>query len=42
MIDLSHSTIKSLFEEQILLLTRNSLISKEEYFDFQFSEGWLR
>lgn len=42
MVDLSHKTIKQLFEKQIRDLTIRSVISKEESFDYQFNGGWLR
>lgn len=41
MVDLTTKTIKRLFEKQIQELTTRSVISKEDSFDVQFSEGWL-
>jgi hypothetical protein len=41
MIDLSNKTIKNLFEEQIRKLTRDTIMAKEDSFDYQFSGGWL-
>jgi len=44
MLDLTPRTIKRLFEEQIKELTLRTLseVSKEEYFDYQLSGGWLK
>ncbi|MBI2112100.1 hypothetical protein HYT52_01015 [Candidatus Woesearchaeota archaeon] len=41
MVDLSISTIKKLFEEQVRELT-NKTICPEDSFDLQFSGAWLR
>ena len=41
MVDLSISTIKKLFEEQVRELT-NRTICPEDSFDLQFSGAWLR
>ena len=43
MVDLSHATIKMIFEERVRELTRQTPIplSKEDYFDYQFSGRWL-
>lgn len=42
MIDLTPSTIKRLFEEQIRELTLRTVMPKEESFDYQLSGGWLK
>ena len=42
MIDLTTNTIKSLFEQQIRMLTQRTLMPKEDSFDVQFSGGWLQ
>ncbi len=41
MVDLSNKTIQKIFHEQVRQLTTNTLISKEETFDFQMSGGWI-
>ena len=40
MVDLTTTTIKKLFEEQVRELTGKT-ISHEELFDYQFSGGWF-
>jgi len=42
MVDLTTVTIKKLFEQQIRALTQDTIISKEDTFDFQLSGVWLR
>ena len=42
MTDLTTKTIRRLFQQQILDLTRKTVLSKEDTFDYQFSERWLR
>lgn len=42
MIDLSTGTIKELFEQQVREMTLKTVFPKEELFDYQFSERWLR
>ncbi len=42
MVDMTTKTIKRLFEKQIRELTRQSVMTKEDTFDFQLSGGWLR
>lgn len=42
MVDLSHRTIKNLFEQQIKELTQRALLPREDSFDYQLSGGWLR
>ncbi len=42
MVDLSNNAIKELFEKQVRELTQRTLMAKEDSFDYQFSERWLR
>ena len=42
MVDLSTKTIKRLFEEQIRMLTMQTIGIKEQTFDYQLSGGWIR
>lgn len=42
MVDLSTKTIKRLFEEQVKMLTRQTIGIKEQTFDYQLSGGWIR
>jgi len=42
MVDLTTTTIKRLFEEQIQDLTQRTIVAKEDLFDFQLSGGWLQ
>ncbi len=43
MVDLTPTTIKMIFEERVRELTRQTAIplSKEDYFDYQYSGRWL-
>jgi len=40
MVDLTTTTIKKIFEQQVRQLT-NRTIPHEELFDYQFSGGWF-
>jgi len=40
MVDLTTSTIKKIFNEQVMQLTKKTLAN--ESFDFQFSDRWVR
>ena len=40
MIDLSTNNIRRLFEQQVKMLTENTLMRKEDSFDYQFSGRW--
>ena len=42
MVDLTTTTIKRLFEQQVRTLTSSTVMNKEDSFDFQLSGGWLR
>jgi len=42
MVDLTTKTIRELFQKQVLTLTRQTLIQKEDSFDFQHGGGWLQ
>ena len=42
MVDLTNKTIKHLFEQQVLDMTRRTLIDREDTFDYQLSGGWIR
>jgi hypothetical protein len=42
MVDLSHKTIKHLFEQQVIDMTRKTLMEREDSFDYQLSGGWIR
>jgi len=42
MVDLSNKTIKNLFEEQIRRLTAQTIATKVDSFDYQFSGGWIK
>ena len=42
MVDLTPKTIKRLFEHQVLALTRETLLAKEDSFDYQLSGAWLK
>ena len=42
MVDLNTKTIKDLFEQQVRELTKRTVMTKEDSFDFQLSGGWLR
>ena len=42
MTDLPTKPIRRLFQQQILDLTRKTVLCKEDTFDYQFSERWLR
>ena len=42
MVDLSTKTIKELFEEQIRMLTMQTIGIKEQTFDYQLSGGWIK
>ena len=42
MIDLTTTTIKRLFEQQIKDLTERTIIQREDTFDIQFSGRWAR
>ena len=42
MIDLTTRTIQKLFERQVRTLTQQSLMHKEDSFDYQLSGGWLQ
>lgn len=42
MVDLSTKTIKRLFEEQVRMLTMQTIGVKEQTFDYQLSGGWIR
>ncbi len=41
MIDLSTKTIQKLFYQQIRQLTADTIVAKEDLFDFQLSGGWM-
>ncbi len=41
MIDMQPKTIQRLFQQQVLKLTAETVISKEDTFDFQLSGGWI-
>jgi len=41
MVDLSTKTIKNLFEQQIKNLTMDTVVRKEDFFDYQMSGGWM-
>lgn len=42
MIDLTTFTIKNLFEKQIRELTQQTLMTREDSFDYQLSGGWIK
>jgi len=42
MVDLTNNTIRRLFEQQVLDLTRRTNIEREDTFDYQLSGGWIR
>jgi hypothetical protein len=42
MIDLSTKNVRKLFEQQIKMLTQQTLIQKEDSFDYQFSGRWIQ
>ena len=42
MIDLTTRTIRNLFQQQVQQLTENTVIRKEDTFDYQLSGGWLQ
>ena len=42
MIDLTTRNIQRLFERQVRELTRKTIMSKEDTFDYQLSGGWLQ
>jgi len=42
MVDLTNKTIKDLFERQVRQLTYNTILSKEDTFDYQLSGRWIR
>ena len=42
MVDLSTKTIKRLFEEQVRMLTMQTIGVKDQTFDYQLSGGWIR
>jgi hypothetical protein len=42
MIDLSTQTVRRLFEQQMKLLTQQTLMPKEDSFDYQFSGRWIQ
>ncbi len=42
MVDLTNRTIKRLFEQQVIDMTRKTLMEREDTFDYQLSGGWIR
>ncbi|HLD00927.1 MAG TPA: hypothetical protein VJC39_04225 [Candidatus Nanoarchaeia archaeon] len=42
MVDLSTTTIKKIFEQQLRELTKRTVLPMEESFNYQFSGGWIQ
>lgn len=42
MVDLTARTIKSLFEERVMALTKQTITQADQVFDYQLSGGWAQ